>query len=40
MDSNPIITNDEIFYNSSNLTEKNNNLEDNSSFKNSKIASI
>jgi hypothetical protein len=40
MDSNPIITNDEIFYNSSNLTEKINNLEDNSSFKNSKIASI
>ena len=39
-ESNPIITNDEIFYNSSNLTEKNINLEDNSSFKNSKMASL
>ena len=39
-DSNPIITNEEIFYNSSNLTEKNNNLEDNSSSKISKIASL
>ena len=39
-ESNPIITNDEIIYNSSNLTEKNNNLEDNSSIKNSKMASL